>query len=311
MKITEYPPQKRTIIVQENVKSTRPYTIHLPKIILIDDGKLLFLLYEHDRELYSFDSMLPNVYGSIICFGKAKPSMDNFWNTYFDPLNEESQPLLKPNWWEHKITSHACYDILYASTNYKLIKNFISEKELTTYELKSCATNAIQKNKINLLKLTFKYAKFEYGFNRYDIRAMVESFSQNTKQKIIKYIIDYTNTIDDPKKYLHSYIAEKAIEIDNIYIIELIIDKLINVQSCLNTAIKKNRIEIRNYLLNHLLKSKTKIRKYILNNGLICAAKNNDYTFTKQMLQLGADKLEEVRTKSKRIKNLIEKYKNV
>ena len=108
MEITEFPPQRRTIVCCHIDDETQTKLIYLPKTIFIKLTRKsglfpkMLLLYEYNNKWFSMHKILPNIEpDSLVCMDT--PSVNNFWRTSFSfsrYLRWRDEQWLPNNWWE-------------------------------------------------------------------------------------------------------------------------------------------------------------------------------------------------------------------
>ena len=212
MRITKYPPQKRTILLDNIFYKT---TMYLPNTTFIDDGEFIFLVYNKNNQWFSFKEYLPNVFYSHICFGtynNLKPSINNFWNSCFN--TRRGNIAFTPNWWENIDDWDLAYkEILKTTKNEHLFKWLLSylNKQEQQYALNLCAARMVGEN-LDLFE--FCLNKGAYDFVAIITQSLLKEKNINTfdSTNMCLYIEKSKPFFNKMKKFMS--LEDKQIHID-------------------------------------------------------------------------------------------------
>ena len=281
-KITECPPQKRTVL---NYYKT-PTLIYLPKIIFIETIYELIILYEYNQKWHNFSNILPNIKDdSSVCM--EEPNINEFWNSTFGAI---SLKLTKNEWWKHT-KSKSMFDVITKFTGYE------DDLELVKIILAKCNENDIQQ--------TLRFCIFQ---NNIEIVKYILTI-YTPKDKDMEYI--YTEQHAELLRLTEEY---KIYHKDDLFItastnwtygLYYILNKRETTTKEINEVIQKLMyLNIKNTCFYHLL-IKSNYDKQLLQ----LAARQNDLNLVTMMIENGADPNISLRNTSKRIRKYVKQFK--
>lgn len=260
MTITEFPPQRRTLVT-----SIRTYYIYLPKIIFIEPSqKSIVLVYEYQNKWFSFSGLLPNIEGNHICFHKVKEkSIDSFWNTLFQDSEEYKanykelyNRLSTPDWWKTiKYDSDIYNHLACCTNNLDLLKLMIQKGASDYYRISIAVTNG---NRYDIMEYLIKHKK-----NFIDINSIFRQAIFAKSIDIIELLFDKISVSqEDINKYAIAMFESKRTRLISKDVLDLLFQHgANNYDECLKEIEKIIFEDIRSQMKNIVLKHKEK------NNG--------------------------------------------
>ena len=245
MKITKFPEQKRTILIGYS----KPKLIYLPPLVFIKSRHHLLLAYEYNGIWWKFGDYFPNVSNASICFGSIKPSIDNFWNSFFDDIS--TKIISKPNWWKNIKNPTPAYDyIIIHADDVEFIKEHILS--VSDYAVSQTIINAVTYKNWNI---------FEYLLN-YDIihirsllNEIVRSKDIKFLQRIKKYVENNCHYIESERSNHFDFLIECTIKhknVENIKMLKILLDKIRNVKEVLIHSLKVHSYKSTFIILKHM-----------------------------------------------------------